>query len=499
MLPCPTCGANIDARSHELAVAACGRCGGLFEWPLAPAPVPSVDRPARIVVERGDGKVQAIRWRVDRASAMAAVVVVAGLLVVGAQSPWLALSSLFPLGAAFWQPLQRALGTRIALGPVIAIRQAFETRVRVAAASIRQPFVRRVDRGQLSDRYDLCAIQTDGTVVTLVEGLSSSVEAQFVERELETALGIDDAAVPGELEGRAFWVNEASPPRPLRLLCPACSTVLKASDVQLWKGQAVCAGCGNGMLLGGPAAAGLRTLVMLPAASVVVDRSPNAFALDAPFRPHARAPAGPPVRRSALSVGREVVSACCVAIVFGQLLLAPADRSDRILAGVMLLVSLAQFFAVWVDSRIRVHIRGEDGTLHVRVGPAWMRSVRAIPIHEIAQVFVREQPFSLVMDSKAFVQICVLDRNGRILPLVGWMRDLREARSIEEELERILGIEDAPVAGEVEGKTPRQLAGAPALPDSGNLSLPDALMGGELSDPPAAGALSKADERARRR
>jgi hypothetical protein len=180
-------------------------------------------------------------------------------------------------------------------------------------------------------------------------------------------------------------------------------------------------------------------------------------------------------------------------IVFGRLLFAPVDRFEQLFPGGTLLLLLALFLGIRVASQIRVRIRCENGMLHVGVGPEWLRAPRVIPIAEIAQVFVRDQPQSWVIGNKGYLQLCVLDRDGRVRPLAGWMSDLREARYLEEQLERFLGIEDAPVAGEVEGKTPRPLAGTPALPGSGNLSLPDASGGGELSVPRAAGALSDPD------
>jgi hypothetical protein len=492
MLPCPTCGANIDAVNDELVIAACGTCGGLFEWPLLPVPAPPLRRPASVVVDRRNGKVRTIRWRSNPAAVLVLVVVVA-VSIAGIVSPWLALSTLLGFGSIFWEPLGRALGIHIAPGPVVSIRNGLES-TRFAATSIRQPFVRCANRGPVGERYDLCATQPDGTVVTLAAGFPSGLVARSIERELEAALGVEDAPVPGELEGRApIWVNEAVPPRALRLECPACGTVLKTSDLQLRKGQAVCAGCRNGILIGGPAVAGPRTLAMLPTASVVVDCKPGAFVLDAPFGSDARSRAEPPARPSAVSVGRDVVIWCFNAIVWGRMLFDPVDRSARLVACGVGLLFVVLFLYTKVAARIRVHIRGENGMLDVRVGPSWLRAPRVVPIAEIVQVFVREQPQSWVMDSKEYLQLCVLDRNGRVHPLVGWMGDLREARSLEEQLERILGIEDAPVLGEVEGKTPRQLAGTPSLPGSGNLSLPDASTGGELSVPRAVGALSEPD------
>jgi hypothetical protein len=81
----------------------------------------------------------------------------------------------------------------------------------------------------------------------------------------------------------------------------------------------------------------------------------------------------------------------------------------------------------------------------------------------------------------------------RVTPLVSRMTDPREARYLEEQLEQYLGIDDAPVSGEVEGKMLRHEPGAPSLPGSGNLSLPDATAGGEVSVPRATGALSEPD------
>jgi len=180
---------------------------------------------------------------------------------------------------------------------------------------------------------------------------------------------------------------------------------------------------------------------------------------------------------------------CFAAVMVGRVLM----QEGRVVVLWMAVGAMFPMAVRWwrqLVSGLRVRIRGENGTLHVRVGPTWWGAARTISIAEIAQVFVREQPHSWIIERGGYEQLCALDRNGRVRPLVGWMTDLREARALEEQLEQILGIEDAPVPGEIEGKTPRQLAGAPSLPSSGNLSLPDASTGGELSVPGAAGALS---------
>jgi hypothetical protein len=486
MLPCPTCGASIQPPNEELTIGACARCGGVFEWPLVSDPAPVLDQPRAIVVERRDGKVHAIRRRGSIPGAVFAVLIPVALALVAANSLWMAFYLLFLAGILFWESLGRALGIRILLGRVIAIRNGLEPVRRFVATAITQPFVRRVERSSLSDRYALCAIQSDGTVVTLAGGFSSAVEARYMELELEAALGIEDAPVPGEAKGDAYWVDEGAPLQPLRLACPACGTALNGSDLQLRKGQAVCPGCRNGFMIGGPAAAGTRVLVRLPPPRVVVDRTPEAFALEAPFR--AAAEARPRVRGSASTIARDVALLCFGAVVIGGTLM--HDRSFLLWMGAAMMLFMAMSLWRKLVSELRVHIRGENGTLHVHVGPTWLRPPRVISVAEITQVFMRGQPHSWIIHHRGYLQLCILDREGRVKPIVGWLRDLGEARSLEEQLEQVLGIEDAPVSGEIVEETPRQLAGAPALPESGNLSLPDASVGGELSVPVAAGALS---------
>jgi hypothetical protein len=481
MLSCPSCGATINARSDMLGIAACGQCGGLFEWPTLPEFAPSINRPRRVKVEFRDGTVHAIRWRSNPIRSLAAGALL--VVLVGVVSPCLVV-----LFVPLWQSVRRFGGIRIELGPVISIRSGMSRRRRFAATTIRQPFVVR-KRGGSYPWYDLCATQADGTVVTLAEGFPSPVEAQYVEHELEAALGIEDAEVPGEHDRRALIaVDVTAPLRALRISCPACAAVLNASDLQLSKGQAVCKGCGKGMLLGGPGATGSRAVVILPPSRVLVDRTEGTFALETRLGDRERSVIGRTLLRrtffSAIFAGVVAGFPYIVNWVVGSML-------------TVLWVSMVWLAAAQVWNRVRIRVDNE--LLHVRLGPIPTGLARTIRITEIAQVFVRAQPrtfFTLGFSAEAAnegYQLCVVDHRGAVLPLVGRMMDLREARDLEEQLEQYLGIHDAPVVGEVEGKMLGHQAGTPSLPGSGNLSLPDATAGGGLSVPRAAGALSEPD------
>jgi hypothetical protein len=383
-----------------------------------------------------------------------------------------------------WNLIGHFSGIRIRLGPVISIRSGIGGRRHFNAASLRQPFVRRNGAS-----LQLCAIQADGTVVTLAQGFTSIVEACSVEQELETALGIADAPVPGELDRRGPLVDTRMPLRATRLACPACSAPLAARDVQPAKGQAVCSSCGRGILLGGPAATGPRTLVLLPAPRAVVDRSREAFVVDASLH-----------MGEADAVRRALVTVTTVAGVLGVLWALDATKGLYIYSIAALL--WLQRAWLWVARQgNRVRIRIEHGVLHAEVGPLPPRTRRSIPVWDISQVFVRAQPKSvftfLLPDGSDGYQLCACRRVSmaefQVLPLVDRMIDLREARYLEEQIEEYLGIVDAPVSGEVEGKMLRHEVGAPSVPGSGNLSLPDASSGGELSVPRATGALSEPD------
>jgi hypothetical protein len=488
MLPCPTCGANIEARNEALGIAACGQCGGLFEWPLLPSPVARIDPAERVNVEFREGMVRAIHYRANPSVMWGSVaIVVASTVAVSyfkTGIELLALLLLIVVGIVMVlsDTSRRVGGIHLRLGPVISIRNGIAGRRHFAAASLRQPFVQGA-----SGSYDLCAIQADGTVVTLAGGFQSRIDAWSVERELEAALGIADAPVPGELNRRdPIVVDTAAPLRAVRLVCPACSAPLTARDVQLRKGQAMCPGCRKGIQLGGRAAPGPRTLVVLPPPRALVDRSRSAFALEAGLgtgEPRA-------IWRTALYVA-----------IFGAylgLLVAAGKFATLIISFVFIGMWAKLCWLLLVRQWNRVRIRVENGTLHVRVGPVPPRTHRSIDVSKIEQVFVRAQPETFF--TRWFptggdgYQLCAFDRLSAnehlVIPLVDRMIDLREARYLEEQIEQFLGIADAPVAGEVEGKMLRHEAGVPSHPGSGNLSLPDAAPGGEISVPRAAGALS---------
>jgi hypothetical protein len=354
-----------------------------------------------------------------------------------------------------------------------------------SAASLRQPFVRR--RGPRSAAfYDLCAIQADGTVVTLAEGFASDIEAWSAEHKIEEALGIIDAPVPGEIDRPlSTLVNTTAPMRAIGLVCPACATPLTAHEVHLGKGQAVCAGCRKGMLLGGPAAAGPRTLVVLPPARAHVERSPNAFAIESGLGTGGLS-----------AIKQYAVSLATFAGIGAAFTIARGHAANLVLWSGMAFVWARWGWLVAVRQWNRVRIRVEDGVLDVRVGPLPPRTRQAIPVANISQLFVRDQPKSVVTGGVGY-QLCAIHRVSmaefQVIPLVGWMMDLREARYLEEQLEDYLGIVDAPVSGEVEGKMLQPAPGASSLPESGNLSLPDSSAGGELSVPRDAGALSDPD------
>jgi hypothetical protein len=223
--------------------------------------------------------------------------------------------------------------------------------------------------------------------------------------------------------------------------------------------------------------------VVLPPPRAHVERSPEAFAIESGLGTGELG-----------AVGRYVTSLA----TFAGLLLAVMIARGH--AGTLLLLS-AFFWARWgwwvtVRQWNRVRIRVENEVLHVRVGPLPPRARRSIRVSEISQLFVREQPRSFVTGADGY-QLCAIHRLSmaefQVVPLVGWMTDLREARYLEEQLEQYLGIVDAPVSGEVEGKMLRHETSAPSLPGSGNLSLPDASTGGELSVRRATGALSEPD------
>jgi hypothetical protein len=191
MLPCPTCGANIDARNDVLGIAPCAQCGGLFEWPALQLSVPPIAPPKRVRVERRDGKVRTIRWRRNPSAAVIATAMMLAF-ITGVSYLWTADMSWWPfilptvgIGAVFWHQVSLAVGINIELGSVISIRAGIGRRRRFDPASIRQPFVRWGNA--------LCATQADGTVVTLARGFARAEEARYVEHELEAALGIEDA------------------------------------------------------------------------------------------------------------------------------------------------------------------------------------------------------------------------------------------------------------------------------------------------------------------
>jgi hypothetical protein len=234
------------------------------------------------------------------------------------------------------------------------------------------------------------------------------------------------------------------------------------------------------MLLGGPAP-GIRSVVLLPPPRALVDRSGGALALEATLG------TGEPV-----PVGGILLQLFGAVLFFQYFLRQATDFVSTLMA---CLVALWWGWRAWcavVRFSNRARIRVEDSVLHVSVGPMPPRAQRSIPVSEIVQVFVREQPrtFFTVRPTPLGYELCAVDRSGAVLPLVGSMLDLREARYLEDQIERHLGILDEPVPGEVEGKMVRPEAGAPSLPGSGNLSLPDASPGGELSVPRATGALS---------
>jgi hypothetical protein len=493
MLPCPTCGANIQARNDALGIAACGACGGLFEWPprsVPDAPIALPDLPPSSVrVERRDGRVRAIHWRSNASAGILAATLLVAFLVAGSYLflpvPLArdgAIAAVLAIGAMLWHPIRRAVGIHIEVGPVITVRNGPSRRRRFGAASLRQPFVRSTTN--LS--YDLCAVQADGTVVTLVEGFSSPLVARYVEDQLEAALGIVDARVPGEMDLRApVAVDATARLRSIRLVCPSCAAPMTSMEVQVGKGQAVCARCRKGMLIGGPVMTGPRTLVVLPPPRALVDRSRGAFAMEAGLG------TGP------MSRGGWVLSLAAI----GAWVWFVVSRGDASSLIIWAYVGYLWLRAAWLSAarwwnHVRIHV--EDEVLRVRVGPLPPRTRRWLPVSAISQFFVREQPKTFFANSGDGYQLCAIygaSRAGfQVIPLVGWMTDLREARYLEEQLEQYLGIDDAPVSGEVPGKMLRHEAGTPSLPGSGNLSLPEpAAAGGELSVPRAAGALSEPD------
>jgi len=231
---CRNCGAALEAErlDRRLGIVTCAHCGGLHEFARAedggkgaPSPAaddarsgsstgerPLVPEPARFEVHRGDGTLQ-VRWRRGRkagAVVLAGFALVWAFAAVGAGVFFLAPVSLVLLYLALLRGVNRttlrvdARELSVRQGPLPAGR----TR-RLPRADITQLLAReRINRTRTGSdgrgpvrvrrSYRLQALDRAGRKRLVVGGLTSPAQALWLEREIESLLGIEDVAVAGE-------------------------------------------------------------------------------------------------------------------------------------------------------------------------------------------------------------------------------------------------------------------------------------------------------------
>lgn len=110
--------------------------------------------------------------------------------------------------------------------------------------------------------------------------------------------------------------------------------------------------------------------------------------------------------------------------------------------------------AYWLLLRTfnRTYIEVSRNLLTLRHGPLPWRRTRALPGRSLRQLYVEKVVSAFVDSSDNHIvtyNLMALDREGRQVTLVTGVEDKEEALYLEQLLEGRLGIEDAPVDGEV--------------------------------------------------
>ena len=90
-------------------------------------------------------------------------------------------------------------------------------------------------------------------------------------------------------------------------------------------------------------------------------------------------------------------------------------------------------------------VRAGQGMVSVRIGPLPWRGKRDLPVGELEQLFVVDHHSK----NNTTFDVCALMRGGRKQVLVRGLGSQDQARFLEWRLERLLGITDHPVVGEL--------------------------------------------------
>ena len=93
-------------------------------------------------------------------------------------------------------------------------------------------------------------------------------------------------------------------------------------------------------------------------------------------------------------------------------------------------------------------LKAGRGEITVRHGPLPWAGNRTVATHELAQLFCVERRGG---KGKVHYQVMARLRSGREVKLVSGLMEDRQARFLEQEVEKHLRIEDQPVAGELPG------------------------------------------------
>jgi hypothetical protein len=232
----------------------------------------------------------------------------------------------------------------------------------------------------------------------------------------------------------------------VRLSCPRCGREIPAPDIDIHAAMAKCGHCGE---------------VFGFAGLVPESRDVSGGAV----KPPVGMPKGVAVERDAVSMtivrswfhpALVFLVFFCVAwdsfLVFWYAVAARAEMPGpaRLLAVVFpaahVAVGLGLTYYVLCGFLNKTRIRASRSELDVSHGPLPWYGARTVPAREVDQLFCREKGRG--KEGQAAYIVSAVLRDGKRIDLVSDLQSREQARYIEQEVERYLGIADRPVSGE---------------------------------------------------
>jgi hypothetical protein len=224
--------------------------------------------------------------------------------------------------------------------------------------------------------------------------------------------------------------------------CVRCRSPIADTDVDLEGGHVSCRSCGRVYRSADPTGvAPPRGPVPLPPGMVAKDTEESLFVGFRRLRP-----------THLFFIGGALAIDLIVALIFRDLAASRPHWTTYLLApGTYNAVAVILNYLALAALLNRTHLWVKAGRITLRRVPLPCGPTRKVNAAEVDQLFSRAE---YEEGRISFCSVCVLLKNGRWLTLVEKLTSVEQAFFLEWAIERHLGIEDRPVAGEIHRKAP---------------------------------------------